>query len=242
MKGDIKTAEEFQTALAEKPLSLTWATPASPRQKSKAPLVLLLVALLLCGGPLGWLAYLYQAGKEPFTKATSPTSALASNKDTRLATTIGKPPSGKTTPTSTVKKMEVDWKNKPAGKAQLSELDSLMSQFDATKDPKRRVENLTQMYALYGRSDEREQKGMAPFIEWARGVYVNDWIKRYHTADESLLKLATRLDGAQTINELNVELDGLRQKSEPISPSLNEREMQCLEVSGLRATELGSRR
>ena len=52
----------------------------------------------------------------------------------------------------------------------------------------------------------------------------------------------TRLDGAKTINDLNVELTGLRQKSEPISPSLNERETQCLEVSGLRATELGSRR
>ena len=242
MKGDIKTAEEFQSALAEKPLSLAWPTPAPPRQKSKAPLVLLLLALLLCGGPLGWLAYLYQAGKEPFARATNPASTLASNKVTGTTGTITKQTLGKTTLASTIKKMEVDWKNKPTGKAQLSELDSLMSQFDATKDPKRRVEILKQMYALYGRSDEKEQKGMAPFIEWARGIYVNDWIKRYHTADESLLKLATRLDGAQTINELNVELDGLRQKSEPISPSLNEREMQCLEVSGLRATELGSRR
>src|SRR5438128_9258473 len=117
-----------------------------------------------------------------------------------------------------------------------------MSQFDSTKDPTRRVELLAQMYGLYARSDEREQKGMAPFIEWARGVYVNDWAKRYHVADDSLRKLATRLDGAKTINDLNNELAGLRQKSEPISPSLNERETQCLEVSGLRATELGSRR
>ncbi len=245
LKGEIKTAEEFSSRLAEKPLSLTWAKPAPPPKKSKAPLVVLLLGLLLCVGPLGLLGYLYQAGRPPFAKATTPsTGPLASNTATSSSKTptSGAPTSGKSSSTSTVRKVEVDWKNKPAGKPTLSELDSLMSQFDATKDPKRRVEILTQMYALYGRSDEKEQKGMAPFIEWARGVYVNDWTKRYHTADDSLLKQATRLDGAKAINDLNVELTGLRQKSEPISPSLNERETQCLEVSGLRATELGSRR
>ena len=39
--------------------------------------------------------------------------------------------------------------------------------------------------------------------------------------------------------KLNAELDSLRQQNLPASESLNEKESQCLEVSALRARELG---
>jgi hypothetical protein len=244
IKGDITTAEAFQTQLAEKPLSGHFTVkappPPPPPGGCSRVLAMALVLLLLIAGA-GTVGVLWLMGIGPFAKPTE-TSAVASNTPTGSNTvTSGTKTQTKPATTSTAKRVETNWRDKPTGKPP-ADLDALLSEFDQTKDPKRRVELLAQMYALYAKLPEPDQNAIRPWIEYCRGVYGSDWVKRYHAADNSLQKPATRLDGAKKINELNQELAGLRQKCEPISPSLNQRETQCLEVSGLRATELGSRR
>jgi hypothetical protein len=53
---------------------------------------------------------------------------------------------------------------------------------------------------------------------------------------------AQRYESGQQIYGLYQELVGLREQFESISPSLNERELQCLEIADLRSRELGSQR
>jgi hypothetical protein len=84
---------------------------------------------------------------------------------------------------------------------------------------------------------------MAPWVEYCRGRYVGDWVRRYKETDAAVVKDSTqRFAIARQIGGLTQELAGLRQKYEPISLSLNERESECLTISGLRSSELGWRR
>ena len=241
MNGDIHTAEEFREKLAAKPLSTHFTAPkpvvAPPKKKSLLPVMLML--LLLLGGIGGGAAVLWQQGL--LGNAVNPTQ-LASN----TVTSSNKPSSTATpkatTPAKTApSKKETDWKNKPTTRpAAGSEFDKLLKEFDATADPKIRLELLGKMYDLYGKSSESEQKGILPWVEHCRGRYVADWVRRYKETDMIVVKEPLkRYDIAQKINDLNQELGGLHQKHEPISPSLTERESECLDISKRRSSELG---
>jgi len=229
MNGEVASAEEFRNRLAGRPLSTHWTAPraAEPRKKSMVPIVMLLL-LLLGGG--GALAVLWQQG---FFGKGEP--QVASNKTN---------PSNRSTPQSTKPgppKIETDWKNKPSDRpAEGSEFDKLLKQFDATADPKIWLDLLGKMYDLYEKSSESDKKAILQWMEHCRGRYVTDWGRRYRDTDATVVKdPSQRYDVAKSIHTLHDELGGLRQKHEPISPSLNERESACLEISALRSSELG---
>jgi hypothetical protein len=142
---------------------------------------------------------------------------------------------------STQPKIETDWKNKPGSRPpEGSEFDKLLKLFDATADPKIWLDLLAKMYDLYDKSSESDKKAILPWVEHCRGRYVSDWARRYKETDAEVVKdPSRRYEIAKNIRELNQELGGLRQKHEPISPSLNERESECLDISALRSSELG---
>lgn len=245
MSGEIASASQFRTALQKAPIGTLWATPkAAPPKKSKAPLILLLLFLfLLCAGipagligawQMGWLA----SGTPTPSASQVAISTTANTK--RTTTTKAKPPLG----TQPRPNKDLAWRTRPVGPIPNdSALNALKKEYDATKDPKKRGEILGRMYAINLLSDPLLREREWHWIEYLRGQYVAEWVTRYKAADAVVQKDVTqRFTVAKDMNELNLELDSLRQKSQPYTPSLDEREKQCLEVSALRITELGSPR
>jgi hypothetical protein len=240
MKGDIATAEEFRARLAEHPLSEHWLAPKSahPTKGGLLPLIAGLAFLLLAG--LGALAGLYYGGFLD-SKKTDENSQLAGGTSPR---TNGSTPTSSKKPAHPLEKIEVDWKNRPSTLPPPSSgFDDLLKQFDAANDPKMWRGLLERMYEQYLNSDGPMRDKLRPWIEHLRARYVDDWERRYREADDAVVKNpAQRYDSGQQIYGLNQELGGLRERFEPISPSLNERELQCVEISDLRSRELGSQR
>jgi hypothetical protein len=243
MNGEIHSAEEFRNKLAGKPLSSYWtaAKPVEPPKKKSAWPVILL--LLLLGGGGGLAAWAWQQGLFGNGKAGNPTQLAmnSTNSASRPSSMATKP---NTSAKSPLPKVETDWKNKPKARPpEGSDFDKLLKQFDATADPKVWRDLLGKMYDLYDKSSESERKGILPWVEHCRGRYVGDWARRYKVTDAEVVKdPSQRYEVAQKIHELNQELDGLHLKHEPISPSLNERDSECLTISALRSSELGLRR
>jgi hypothetical protein len=241
MKGDITSAEDFRARLAEHPLSEHWLAPKAKTPKKKGSLLPLVacLGLLLLGG-LGALAALYFGGFLDSNRSTE-SSQLVSNLT---------PSSRASTPTSSkqsahpLEQIEVDWKNRPATLPPPSVgFDDLLKQFDAANDPKVQRDLLERMYEKYLTSDGPTRDQLRPWIEHFRSKYVDGWEQRYHEADDAVVKdIGLRFESGQRIYNLHQELLGLREHYESISPSLNEREVQCLEISDLRSRELGSQR
>lgn len=249
MNGEIQTASQFRTALRKTPLGTLWSTPKeAPPKKSKAPLVLLLLFLfLLCGGiPVG----LFGAWKYGWFATTTPTTTQGTFVAAATQTSKGTPAATqtkKTTPNGGQQKRpdkDVPWRNKPSGAIPTeSELVALMKEYEATKDPKKRAEILGRMYRIHLLNDPALREREWHWIEYLRGQYVTEWVGRYKAADDRVQKdVSQRFSVAKELSDLNLELDTLRQKSPPYTPSLDEREKQCLDVSSLRVTELGSPR
>lgn len=234
MKGDIKTAEEFRVRLAEHPLSEHWLAPrpAQPKKSGLLPLAACLALALLTG--LGSLAGLYYGG---FLNSEKPdeTSQVASNSS---------PKTSSKQPAHALEKIEVDWKNRPTTPPPPDTgFDELLKQFDAAHDPKVWRDLLERMYGQYLNSDGPTRDKLRPWIEHLRSRFVDDWERRYREADDAVVKNpAQRYESGQQIYGLYQELVGLREQYESISPSLNERELQCLEIADLRSRELGSQR
>jgi hypothetical protein len=202
------------------------------------PLLAGLALLLLIGlGALGWLYY--SGFFDP--KETDVSSQLASGQSQKSNTST---PTSAKKPAHPLERIEVDWKNRPATLPPPSAgFDELLKQFDAANDPKAWRGLLERMYEQYLNSDGPSRDKLRPWIEHLRSKYVDDWERRYREADDAVVKNpAQRYDSGQQIYGLNQEMSGLRERFEPISPSLNEREVQCLEISDLRSRELGSQR
>jgi hypothetical protein len=238
MKGTITSAEEFRTKLAEHPLSEHW-TAARPLQPKKTGLLPLLAALLLCLGGAAALAGLYFGGFLSSMRPDESSQAGISSPKTNDSV-----PSTPKKPARPLDKAEVDWKNRPHGKPpEGGDFEDLIKQFDESKDPNKLRDLLGRMYEHYLNSDPPAREKLRPWIEHLRSKYVDDWERRYREADESVIKnLGLRYDAGQQILGLNQELAGLRAQYESISPSLNERELECLLISDLRSRELGSQR
>jgi hypothetical protein len=241
LKGDIKTATQFRQRLNEHRLSEHWLSPHGPPAPAThgAP-----VALLGCLGILSLLgagiAALYLAGffdRNPtaasHAKTPSTGSQLAGSAKSTTKTTKS------TGPAHPLDKREVDWKTRPASNA--AELADLIRQLDQTKDPKLFRELLVKHYQVYEGADPATRDRIRPWVEFFRGQYVDGWERRYREADAELIKnIGIRYETGRRVHELHGELADLRQQYEPISPSLNERENQCLLISELRSRELGS--
>lgn len=241
MDGKITTAEEFRARLAEHPLSEHWtaARGLGPgRGKSPLPVILLLVFLMLAGG--GGLAGLYFGGFFAPNKSsdTQASNSTTSAQGTSPATTK------KVGPAVKLDKVEVDWKNRPAHPPDAgAEFDDLLKQFELAKTPVEWLDLLQRMYDRYAAADEATRAKMRPWIEHLRSKYLDDWERRYRESDDAVIKNpALRYDAGQAIFGLHQELTGLRQRFEPISPTLDERELECLLISDLRSRELGSLR
>lgn len=245
LSGEITSAAQFRTALQKTPLGTMWAAPQlPPPKKSKAPMVLLLLFMfLLCGGlpaglvgawKMGWLA-----GEAP-TSASSVVLGTANKSPVTPTQSKVKPPDGgQKRPDK-----EVPWKAKPALPVPSeSALNALKKEYDETKDPKKRADILSRMYTVNLLSEPALREREWHWIEYLRGTYISEWIERYRSADARVQKdLSQRFSVSKDLNELNLEMDALRQKSLPYTPSLDQREKQCLEISTLRVTELGSPR
>jgi hypothetical protein len=250
MSGEIATAGQFRDALKKTPLGTLWSTPKElPKpKKSKVPVMLLLLFLfLLCGGVPAALLGAWKMGWLATDVPTSPSSRLA------IATGTGTKKTEPITPTTKVKppngppkrpEKDVPWKSKPAGAIPNdSELNALKKEFDAAKDPKLRADILNRMYKINLLNDPALREREWHWIEYLRGVYLAEWVDRYKAHDAVVQKdVSKRFEIAKDISELNRELDTLRQSSPPYTSTLDEREKQCLEISTLRVTELGSPR
>lgn len=246
MKGEIKSAQEFRTRLNSARLSSHWLAPKSPPPKKSAMPVLVGLGILLLGGVgIGAIVTMWLNGQFDPVAATNKTdsSLVASNSARNSATFLPTKVAAKANGTQPAKaqRIETPYRTKPPGLVPADfGLDDLIKQFEATKDPQRWVQLLIQMYEAYYKADPPIQEKTRPWIEYYRNRYVGDWIRRYKDEDLNVQRnIALRFDIGRSLHVMNQELDGLRQKFEPISPSLNTRENQCLEISALRSTELG---
>jgi hypothetical protein len=226
MAGSINTAEELRTNLDANPLSGHWSYRTPATRKGGVPTYVKIGAVLCLFGLLvaAWKTGLIDRINGMLNKP------VANN-------------SGQRFPGRNIGKIEVNWRERPAVRPGNAEFNKLLDAFEATNDPRRWIELLIQMYQFYERADEGTRKEILPWIEYCRGRYGDDWIRRYRDSDSRVQKdISVRFDVGGQILGLQQELDGLRQKYEPLSPSLDEGENQCLEISARRSTELGSRR
>jgi hypothetical protein len=243
-QGQIKSAEEFRSRLSQHPLSEHWLAAKAPGPKGGGAVMalgLLLLALLGLGGG----AVLYFMGVFNSNPAAGTSLASASQTSGRgTKSTENRPPTIKTSaqaPKRRYEQKEVDWRNlptiKPVG------IEDLVKQFQGTSDYHRRLELLGKMYDYYVSADEPTRIALRPWIEYLRNQYLIEWEKRYRAADDSVIKnVGLRYEAGKQIYDLYQELFGLRQNYPTISPSLNERENECLLISDLRSRELGSPR
>ena len=241
LQGQVTTADDFRRKLAQHPLSEHWLAPKAPPKGSGSVVALgILLLLMLLGAGGATVAYFMGL----FGKPTE-TSALASANSNSAAHTFSTEKKTATTSSQSPKRRyepkEVDWKKVPATKP--VGIEDLVKQFQEAKDFRVRSELLGRMYDAYESADEAKREAMRPWIEYLRNQYLIDWERRYHEADDSVIKnIGERYEAGKKIYDLNQELTGLRQKYPPISPSLNERENECLLISDLRSRELGSPR
>jgi hypothetical protein len=239
LKGDIGTAAEFRRRLNEHRLSGHWLNPNGPPKPSAnaAPAALLgclALLLLLSAG----VAALYFAGYFDSATVASNTQPT-SGSHLATATTSAAKTSKSAGPAHPLDKKEVDWKNKP--KSPPEDGADTIRKLDQAKDPKLLLDLLTKLYQQYEAGDAATRDKLRPWVEFYRGVYLDGWVARYRDADDEVIKnIGLRYEAGRRIHDLYQELAGLRQQYEPISPSLNEREMRCLEISELRSRELGS--
>lgn len=275
MKGEITTADQFRSRLAEHPLSEHWTAPKTPvggpPQKSGAGLMLMGCLMFLLLSALGTGAGLYFAGV--FDEETQPPGT---GTEVAAATSAGAKPTSKAAPSTSrpvprttragvgssageagnlvaaaainavpkpmkrpLDKTEVDWRNKPSDIPR--EIADLIKQLENAKDPRQRFELLLKLYGFYETANDALRSRIRPSVEYWRGHYLADWEGRYKKADDAVIKNpALRFDVGQQIRGLHEEIIGLRQRYEPISPSLNAKETECLLISELRSRELGS--
>lgn len=138
-----------------------------------------------------------------------------------------------------ITKVEIDWKTKPGTTP--PEIADILKLLENAKDPAQVRDLLLRLYGFYETADEATRSRIRQWVEYWRALYLDGWESRYRKADEAVIKNpGLRFDVGKQIHELHQELKALRQRFEPISPSLNERENQCLFISELRARELGS--
>jgi hypothetical protein len=190
--------------------------------------------LLLLGAGAGSL---YLAGY--FDSAPIASNAQTTSGSHVAATTTSAAKTKSAGPAHPLDKKEVDWKNKP--KSPPEEGADTIRKLDQAKDPKQLLDLLTKLYQQYEASDAATRDKLRPWVEFYRGVYLDGWVARYQQADDDVIKnIGLRYEAGRRIHDLYQELAGLRQQYEPISPSLNERESRCLEISELRSRELGS--
>src|SRR5262249_3867600 len=237
----VATADEFRARLEKTPLSQFFTIP-KPEQRKKGivPVLLVLLGLfLLCAGLPMLVVLLWDYGERPSrTNELSP-SSIASGRGTASSPASSEKSSANSQrpkPTTSI-----NWREKPLDPIpEQSELLALKKEFDAAKDPTARAAILKRMYQMNMLSDPKLRDREWHWMEYLRGQYVDEWVKRYRESDLKVQKdITLRYEVAQELQKLNTELDGLRQQSLPVSDSLNERESQCLEVSALRARELG---
>ncbi|HEV3145667.1 MAG TPA: hypothetical protein VGZ47_17395 [Gemmataceae bacterium] len=235
LAGKVAMAEEFRARLEKTPLSqfFTVPQPDQPRKKGAlAVLLLILGLLLLCGGLPALGVALWFLGGKPLAQTSfqgTPVGSRTGN-SARSASSQRPQPS-----------VPVHWRAKPLEAIpEQSELLALKKEYDAAKDPAARAGILKRMYQANLLADPKLRDREWHWMEYLRGQYVDEWIKRYHEIDLKVQKdITLRYEVAQELQKLNAELDGLRQVSLPVSDDLNERESQCLEISFLRANELG---
>jgi hypothetical protein len=222
----IHTAEEFRSRLEKTPLSQFFTVPQPQKPKRSPASLLMIVAglLLLCGGlPIGLLALWLMRDKQTAegTGKTGPTPVVSSTgPDTSRPTTVSA--------------------TMPTKKVDAADLKKLKKDFEAAKTPDKKADLLGQLYQKIASADPKTRDKEGEWIDKLRSQYVDEWVKRYHDSDLKVQKDVTlRYEVAQDLQKLNAELEGLRKKSLPVSNTLNERESQCLEISALRARELG---
>jgi hypothetical protein len=243
LAGKVATADEFRARLEKTPLSqfFTVPRPEQPRKRGLLATVLIVFALfLLCAGlPVAGIA-LWYFGEKPTN------SAIASNSATSTGRATGSSPTATSPKTSANNQRpkptaQVNWREKPLEAIpEQSELQALKKEYDAAKDAATKASILKRMYQINLLVDPKLRDREWHWMEYLRGQYVDEWIKRYREIDVKAQKdISLRYEVAQELQKLNAELDSLRQQSLPVSESLNERESQCLEVSALRARELG---
>jgi hypothetical protein len=243
LAGKVATAEEFRARLRKAPLSRFFTTPKpeQPRKRGLMATLLILIALfLLCAGlPAAGIA-LWYFGEKPTNTAIASNSATLTGRATSSSPTAA---SQRTSATGLRPKptAQLNWREKPLEAIpEQSELQTLKKEYDAAKDPATKASILKRMYQINLLADPKLRDREWHWMEYLRGQYVDEWTKRYREIDLKVQKdISLRYEVAQELQKLNAELDSLRQQSLPVSESLNERESQCLEVSTLRARELG---
>jgi hypothetical protein len=228
LRGDINSATQFREQLNEHRLSEHWLAPLGPKATSRAVPIFGAIALLVIVSSVILLVVFGDRLRQG--SATASNSSLAASGSTTKE---------KTGPAHPLDKTEVDWRHRPA--TQPPEIADLIKQLDEAKDPKLVIALLVKLYEVYERSDAATRDRLRPWVDFYRGLYVDSWEMRYREADDAVIKnIGLRFDIGRRVHDLHVELAGLRRQYEPISPSLDEREGQCLLISELRSRELGS--
>jgi hypothetical protein len=228
VRGEIATAAQFRERLNEHRLSEHWLAPHGPKSTSRTVPVFGAIAFLLI---VSSVILLVVFGDRLREGAVAPSNSTLASTAKTTNQNIG--------PAHPLDKTEVDWKRRPA--AQPTEIADLIKQLDEAKDPKQMVELLIKLYQVYEHSDAATRDRIRPWVEFYRGLYLDNWEMRYREADDAVIKnIGLRYEVGRRVHELNQELEGLRGQYEPISPSLDGRESQCLLISELRSRELGS--
>ena len=245
LAGKVATAEDFRARLEKTPLSqfFTVPRPEQPRKRGLVPMLFILFGLLLlCAGLPALGIALWYLGEKPLTS----NSSIASNSATSSGRATGSSSTAASHKTSAAGQrpkpsVPINWREKPLEAIpEQSELQALKKEYDAAKDLAAKAAILKKMYQVNLLADPKLRDREWHWMEYLRGQYVDEWTKRYHEIDLKAQKdISLRYEVAQELQKLSAELDGLRQQSLPVSESLNERESQCLEISALRARELG---